>query len=277
MVCRITVGSRPARWAIVVGSVGAGAGSPADSAVARWVVARAAMEMMVSRTSDPMPGNETADRYGQYPPPRAYSWRRSPPTASAGQPAGARSCMTRARKGPTVRGPGRPGRGPRGGDGGEQHLVGVLARAGFLGELGLLSGQGRSWPRWCWSRGEVLVVPPERVRAVLAPSHSGTWCCGPISCAAPCDRGRGEMGIVGSRSVTDARRLRGFAARNRLRQRWIDLAMTGGPRRRCANSASRPSRPWWCCGAASQGRATRATPKLARMIVAGAELGRDRL
>ena len=30
------------------------------------------------------------------------------------------------------------------------------------------------------------------------------------------------MGIVGSRSVTDTRRLRGFAARNRLRQRWID-------------------------------------------------------
>ena len=31
-----------------------------------------------------------------------------------------------------------------------------------------------------------------------------------------------RMGIVGSRSVTDTRRLRGFAARNRLRQRWID-------------------------------------------------------
>ena len=30
------------------------------------------------------------------------------------------------------------------------------------------------------------------------------------------------MGIVGSRSVTDTRRLRGFAGRNRLRQRWID-------------------------------------------------------
>ena len=30
------------------------------------------------------------------------------------------------------------------------------------------------------------------------------------------------MGIVGSRSVTDTRRLRGFAVRNRLRQRWID-------------------------------------------------------
>jgi thioredoxin reductase (NADPH) len=30
------------------------------------------------------------------------------------------------------------------------------------------------------------------------------------------------MGIVGSRSLTDTRRLREFAARNRLQQRWID-------------------------------------------------------
>ena len=31
-----------------------------------------------------------------------------------------------------------------------------------------------------------------------------------------------SMGIVGSRSLTDTRRLGGFAARNRLQQRWID-------------------------------------------------------
>jgi hypothetical protein len=33
------------------------------------VVARAAMEMMVVNTTDPMAGNETADHYGQYPAP----------------------------------------------------------------------------------------------------------------------------------------------------------------------------------------------------------------
>ena len=147
-----------------------------------------------------------------------------------------------------------------GGDGGEQHLVGV-------------HGPGRFWASWACSaarggpgrggaeRGEVLVVPLERVRELFSrhPGLGDLVLRSYLLRRALAIEDGARMGIVGSRSVTDTGRLRGFAARNRLRQRWID-ADDRRRRRRCANSASRRSRPWWCCGAASQGRATRATP-----------------
>ena len=159
-----------------------------------------------------------------------------------------------------------------GGDGGEQHLVGVHGPGRFLGELGLLSGQGRSWPQWCWN-GEVLVVPPERVRELFS-RHPGL---GDLVLRSYLlrrsrDRGRGEMGIVGSRSVTDTRRLRGSPCAIGCGSAG-STQTTGGPRRRCANSASRRSRPWWCCARparASQPEQHRAGP---HDRAAGAELG----
>jgi len=105
-------------------------------------VARAAMEMMVVNTTDPMPGNETADRYGQYP---RLSGQQLAAVAAYGQ------------RRPTRRGEVLYDQGEEGYDfvvvldgrvavvgryGGEQHLVGVHGPGQFLGELGLLSGQG---------------------------------------------------------------------------------------------------------------------------------------
>ena len=110
-----------------------------------------------------------------------------------------------------------------GGDGGEQHLVGVHG-PGRLGELGLLSGQGAVLAAVVLEPGEVLVVPPERVRELFS-RHPGL---GDLVLRSYLLRRSlaievgARMGIVGSRSVTDTRRLRGFAVRNRLRQRWID-------------------------------------------------------
>ena len=117
--------------------------------------------------------------------------------------------------------PGRPGRGR--GWGRRRAASGRGPRPGpLLGELGLLSGQGRSWPRWCWSAERCWWSRPSASascsRAIPA---SGTWCYGPISCARSLAVEDGaRMGIVGSRSVTDTRRLRGCAWSTR--QRWID-------------------------------------------------------
>jgi thioredoxin reductase (NADPH) len=93
-----------------------------------------------------------------------------------------------------------------------------------LGELGLLSGQGVVLAAVVLEPGEVLVVPLERVRELFS-RHPGL---GDLVLRSYLLRRSlaiedgARMGIVGSRSVTDTRRLRGFAARNRLRQRWID-------------------------------------------------------
>jgi thioredoxin reductase (NADPH) len=188
------------------------------------VVARAAMEMMVVNTTDPMAGNETPNRYGQYP---RLSGRQLAAVAAYGQ-------RRPTRRGEVLYDLGEEGYdfvvvldgrvAVLGGYGGEQQLVGVHGPGRFLGELGLLSGQGAVLAAVVLEPGEVLVVPPERVRELF--SHHPTL--GDLVLRSYLLRRSlaiedgARMGIVGSRSVTDTRRLRGFAVRNRLRQRWID-------------------------------------------------------
>ena len=188
------------------------------------MVARAAMEMMVVNTTDPMAGNETPDRYGQY---LRLSGQQLAAVAAYGQ------------RRPTRRGEVLYDQGEEGSDfvvvldgrvavvggyGGEQHLVGVHGPGRFLGEPGLLTGQGAVLAAVVLEPGEVLVVPPERVRELFS-RHPGL---GDLVLRSYLLRRSlaiedgARMGIVGSRSVTDTRRLRGFAGRNRLRQRWID-------------------------------------------------------
>jgi thioredoxin reductase (NADPH) len=182
------------------------------------------MEMMVVNTTDPIAGNETPDRYGQYP---RLSGQQLAAVAAYGQ------------RRPTRRGEVLYDQGEEeydfvvvldgrvavlGGYGGEQHLVGVHGPGRFLGELGLLSGQGAVLAAVVLEPGEVLVVPPERIRELFS-RHPGL---GDLVLRSYLLRRSlaievgASMGIVGSRSLTDTRRLRGFAVRNRLRQRWID-------------------------------------------------------
>jgi CRP-like cAMP-binding protein len=59
-----------------------------------------------------------------------------------------------------------------GGYDGELLVTGVHGPRRFLGELGLLSGQGAVLAAVVLERGEVLVVPLERVRELLAPPPS---------------------------------------------------------------------------------------------------------
>jgi thioredoxin reductase (NADPH) len=188
------------------------------------VVARPAMEMMVVNRTDPVRRNETADRYGQYP---RLNGRQLAAVAAYGQRRPTRQSEVLYDQGEegydfVVVLDGRVA--VVGGYGGEQHLVGVHGPGRFLGELGLLSGQGAVLAAVVLEPGEVLVVPPERVRELFS-RHPGL---GDLVLRSYLLRRSlaiedgASMGIVGSRSLTDTRRLRGFAARNRLRQRWID-------------------------------------------------------
>ena len=188
------------------------------------MVAGVAMELMVVNTTDPMAGNETPDRYGQYP---RLSGRQLAAVAAYGQ-------RRPTRRGEVLYDQGEEGYdfvvvldgrvAVVGGYGGELLVGGVHGPGRFLGELGLLSGQGAVLAAVVLEPGEVLVVPPERVRELFSrhPTLGDLVLRSYLLRRSLAIEDGARMGIVGSRSVTDTRRLRGFAARNRLRQRWID-------------------------------------------------------
>jgi thioredoxin reductase (NADPH) len=182
------------------------------------------MEMMVVNAADFVRRNETPDRYGQYP---RLSGQQLEAVARYGE-------HRPTRRGELLYDQGEEGYGfvvvldgcvaVGGGYGGEQPVAGVHGPRRFLGELGLLTGQGAALAAVVLQPGEVLVVPLERVRELFS-QHAGL---GDLVLRSYLLRRSlaiedgASMGIVGSRSLTDTGRLREFAARNRLRQRWID-------------------------------------------------------
>jgi thioredoxin reductase (NADPH) len=188
------------------------------------VVARAAMEMMVVNATDPVRRNETPDRYGQYP---RLSGQQLAAVAAYGQRRPTRQGEVLYNQGEedydfVVVLDGRVA--VVGGYGGELLVAGVHGPGRFLGELGLLSGQGAVLAAVVLERGEVLVVPLERVRELFwrHPTLGDLVLRSYLLRRSLAIEDGARMGIVGSRSLTDTRRLRGFAGRNRLRQRWID-------------------------------------------------------
>jgi thioredoxin reductase (NADPH) len=110
-------------------------------------------------------------------------------------------------------------------DTGNRHVIRVHGPGRFLGELGDLEGQAAFYTAEVVEPGEVLVVPTERVRDLVAhdPALSDL-----ILRAYLCRRslliqeGTGFR-IIGSCFSPDTIRLREFAARNRLPHRWFDL------------------------------------------------------
>jgi thioredoxin reductase (NADPH) len=106
-----------------------------------------------------------------------------------------------------------------------RHVIRVHGPRRFLGELGDLEGQSAFYTAEVVEPGEVLVVPIERVRALVA-HDSGLSDC--ILCAYLIRRslliqeGAGFC-IIGSCYDRHTLRLREFAARNRLPHKWIDL------------------------------------------------------
>jgi thioredoxin reductase (NADPH) len=111
------------------------------------------------------------------------------------------------------------------GYGGEERVIAVHGPGRFLGELGLLIGQPAFLTAVVREPGEVVVVPVDRLRQMVVDDPT----LGDLILRAYLLRRSMliELGsgfrIVGSRYSPDTRRLREFAARNRLPHRFIDL------------------------------------------------------
>jgi thioredoxin reductase (NADPH) len=107
----------------------------------------------------------------------------------------------------------------------EERLIGVHGPGRFLGELSLLTGETLPITAVTLEPGEVLEVPLQRLRDLVA--HDPVV--GDLILRAYLARRSNLIGlgaglrIIGSRYSADARRLRDFASRNRLPHRWIDL------------------------------------------------------
>ncbi|MFD9224696.1 FAD-dependent oxidoreductase [Streptomyces sp. NPDC060064] len=107
----------------------------------------------------------------------------------------------------------------------DERVLRVHGPGRFLGELGLLHGQAAFFTAVVRGPGEVLAVPVDRLRDVVARDPV----LGDLILRAYLSRrdllvGQGAgFRILGSRYSPDTRRLREFAARNRLPHRWIDL------------------------------------------------------
>jgi thioredoxin reductase (NADPH) len=108
---------------------------------------------------------------------------------------------------------------------GQRQIIRVHGPGRFLGELGLLEGQPSFLGAVACGRGAVLAVPAERLRAIVA----GNPVLGDLILRAYLVRrslliqhGAGFR-IIGSCHSPDTRRLREFAARNRLPHRWLDV------------------------------------------------------
>jgi thioredoxin reductase (NADPH) len=113
--------------------------------------------------------------------------------------------------------------------GGRERLLGIHGPRRFVGELNLLTGQASFVTGVVREPGEILVVPVERLKAVVAEDQA----LGDLILRAYLLRrwiliGLGTgLKIIGSRYSRDTRRLREFAARNRVPHQWIDLEDDG--------------------------------------------------
>jgi thioredoxin reductase (NADPH) len=107
----------------------------------------------------------------------------------------------------------------------EERVLGVHARGRFLGDLTLLTGEGSFYTAIAMDPGEVLTVPVGRIRDLVAREPA----LGDLILRAYLARRSNLIGlgaglrIVGSRYSPGTRRVRDFAARNRLPSRWLDL------------------------------------------------------
>ena len=110
-------------------------------------------------------------------------------------------------------------------DAGNRHVIRVHGPGRFLGELGDLEGQAAFYTAEAVEPGEVLVVPTERVRALVVhdPVLSDLILRAYLLRRSLLIQEESGFRIIGSCYSPDTARLREFAARNRLPHRWIDL------------------------------------------------------
>jgi thioredoxin reductase (NADPH) len=107
----------------------------------------------------------------------------------------------------------------------EERIISVHGRGRFLGELSLLTGEGSFYTAMALDAGEVLAVPVARLRELIARDPAF----GDLVLRAYLLRRSILIGlgvglrVVGSRYSPDTRRVRDFAARNRIPVQWLDL------------------------------------------------------
>jgi thioredoxin reductase (NADPH) len=109
--------------------------------------------------------------------------------------------------------------------GGDERVLGVHGPGRFLGELSLITGGAAFCTAQVREPGEVLRVPVDRLKAVVAQDPGlGDLILKAYLCRRSLLIGRGAgLRIIGSRFSPDTRRLREFAARNRIPYTWVDL------------------------------------------------------
>jgi thioredoxin reductase (NADPH) len=180
--------------------------------------------------TEPLPLRETPDPYGAYPrlsdeqieTLSRHGTRRRAPAGDVLYREGDRSCdffVVLDGKAMVVEGYGD-----------EERVISVHGRGRFLGELNLLTGQAVFLTAVMGEPGEVLAVPATRLREIVTRDPA----LGDLILRACLIRRSILIGlgtgfrIVGSRYSPDTRRLREFAARNRLPHRWIDLERDKG-------------------------------------------------
>jgi thioredoxin reductase (NADPH) len=107
----------------------------------------------------------------------------------------------------------------------EERVLAVHGPGRFLGELSLLRGEAVPYSIVVTEPGEVLVVPAGRLQELVArdPVLGGLILQAYLIRRSLLIGLGAGIRIVGSRFSPDARRLREFAARNRLPHRWIDV------------------------------------------------------
>ncbi len=107
----------------------------------------------------------------------------------------------------------------------DQRVVRLHGPGRFLGELGVLTGQPAFLSDVVVDPGEVLAVPVERLRALAARDQAfGDFVLRAYLVRRWLALGEGlGFRIIGSRFSATTRRLREFAARNRLPHRFLDL------------------------------------------------------
>jgi thioredoxin reductase (NADPH) len=106
-----------------------------------------------------------------------------------------------------------------------ERMTSIHGRGRFLGELSLLTGQASFLKAVALEPGELLAVPVERLRDVVSKdAEVGDLIMRAFLVRRSMLIGHGAgLTIVGSCYSRDTRRLRDFAARNRVPHRWIDL------------------------------------------------------
>jgi len=108
---------------------------------------------------------------------------------------------------------------------GEARSLGILEAGRFVGEMTMLTGQAIYVSAVVRRGGEVLAIPPERLREVVTeePALCDVLLKAFLARRSYAMRFGAGLRIVGSRHSSDASRLREFAARNRLPLGWIEL------------------------------------------------------